>query len=510
MKAIILKFNNTEKSPVYYKDKNTNTTKRSFDGIFRDLNLITRANDPTKSISLKSRKLLINLVSMINNSPHKEIFVNHAFLFEKTEVSSTRQNLRILSELGDIIDYKYHHYINFHGKYLSYGYVVKFTKDGYEKFNNPSKFYGNFIDQNSPVEQTKMSVQVDKNVHLFISKQEILEEVEEIAYGYISSTKEEKIYKKEEKENTTCSNAILTEHSQVAIPKPKETVTACDDTNKPKLLTASEEKAIHLQRMQRNPNERSEGGLHALMKKVISKQKTIEVLQSEVETRESKNTNQNRIESMETQENTNKSSNDEMMKRMTLSKDLLHSFGEKKANEIQDLCEFKNSAPDKITINLLADITFTDLEREKIKKCIKSAYGENVFISLRKNSGFVKKITQNGLNNLEKINTCDKTNINPKWLQFKNAFLKALLKKYEQKLADHIIKNWFYKLRVSEDLSTQKLVLIGSDFNVKWINEKFGGELEKAGLECSFIMEIHTDDNKSRPVIFSKDTMKRG
>jgi len=527
VKAAVLNFDNKKSSRLYFKDKKTNKIKRLSDNIFRDLKLIPRANDSSKKLSLKARNLLTNLFQMIQKSSHKEIFVDHKFLSEKTEVESSKQNARLLDQISDIIDSAYHNHINFHGKYLSYGYVIKLTENGYEKATNPEKFYSVSDGQKCLSSSTKMSTQMDKNVHLFISKQDTLQEIEEIAYGYISSIEEEVSIKErnnaraQEKENTTCSNAILTEHSQVAIPEPKETVTACDDTNKPKLLTSVEEKAIHLQRMQRDPNEQSEWSLSALMKKIISKQENVGVLQLEVETIPSispieKSVDQpkteilsNNEEAFMKQEETNLISEKETRK-MLLSKAIFDAFGTT-ANEIQDNCKFEETEVGKVTIKPAIGVSFNDIEKAKIRKCIKSVYGEGVVLALVNTNLYVNKepvVTESGFARSDVLETSSQNN--PQWLQFKSALTKVLLKKHEEKIALHIWKNWFDKLRVRDDTTSQKLILVGSVFTIQWIDDKFGLELENAVLASNLTIELRDEANRNRPLIFSKETIKRG
>ena len=129
-KAAVVQFPEIKKTRLYYFDKKTNRQKRLSDNIFRDLQYVTRANDRSKKISLKARNLLTNLLQMILKNPHKEEFVDHAFLFQITEVSSSKQNARLLEQISDIIDCTYHSHIRFQEKTRAYGYVIKLTVDG--------------------------------------------------------------------------------------------------------------------------------------------------------------------------------------------------------------------------------------------------------------------------------------------------------------------------------------------------------------------------------------------
>jgi hypothetical protein len=133
--------NKLKKAPIYYINKQTRKQQRVHDDLHRDLSYITRSNDPSKYISLKAEKVLANLVKMISKNRYKEEFVDHGFLSDLTRVRSSAQNINILTQLADIIDYEYHNCINFQGKRKVYGYVVKFTEDGEKRVTNPELFY---------------------------------------------------------------------------------------------------------------------------------------------------------------------------------------------------------------------------------------------------------------------------------------------------------------------------------------------------------------------------------
>ena len=222
-KAAVLNFPETKKARLYYLDKKTNKQKRLSDNIFRDLQYVTRPNDRRRKISLKARNLLTNLIQMILKNPYKEEFVDHTFLSQITEVYSSKQNARLLDQISDIIESTYHSYINFHGKNKTYGYVIKLTEDGYERAKNPVAFYSDSDGQKCPVDSTKMSTQVDKNVQIYKDKENPEEEINHsYANGFISE--KEKSYKKEkphEDKPATFAPCSLTEQEQVAHTDPK-------------------------------------------------------------------------------------------------------------------------------------------------------------------------------------------------------------------------------------------------------------------------------------------------
>lgn len=180
-------------------------------------------------------------------------------------------------------------------------------------------------------------------------------------------------------------------------------------------------------------------------------------------------------------------------KKMLLSAEIFETFGEPFANLLHNGCTFIQLEPDKIGIKTNADVTLNDIEKAKIRKCIKSVYGENVKIVTTNNT---KSITTDEFGNNK--------DSNPLIRVFRTNLMKALLEKYEEKYAQHIIRNWFDKLCLSEKSSNHKLVLVGSTFVLNWIEREYLLFLEKAALQSNFLIELHYRNNLERPIVFSK------
>lgn len=362
-KAAIVQFPEIKKTRLYYIDKKTNRQKRLSDNIFRDLQYVTRANDRSKKISLKARNLLTNLLQMILKNPHKEEFVDHTFLSQITEVSSSKQNARLLEQISDIIDFTYHSHIRFQEKIRAYGYVIKLTDDGYERAKNPLAFYGNLDGQKCSPNPTKMSSQVDKNVQIYKEEENPIEEINS-SYAREFISEKEKIYKKEksENENATFAPCSLTQLEQVAsIPKqqnkPNQSVTNCSQ------LTSQQEKAIELERKTRSEENTGMVAMSDLMAKVLNEsQKTEEMPKMK----------QEEVDPIA----------DEQTRKMLLSKALYGSFGEQRSNEIQDDYKFVEITPQKVCIQT-KEMRLNDIEKAKIRKCIQSVYGEDVTIAMQ-------------------------------------------------------------------------------------------------------------------------------
>ena len=184
--------------------------------------------------------------------------------------------------------------------------------------------------------------------------------------------------------------------------------------------------------------------------------------------------------------------------RALLSKALLFSFGESNAELLQDHCDFIELEPKKIGIRLKNNYNLNDIEKVKIRKCIRSVYGENVVIITASN-----KLKNHPKIILKPENTTN-TNQNLQWSTLKNNILKEFAKKYEDKIGEHIVKNWFEKLSVSPLSNPLKLVLVGSSFIVNWIIDNYELQLERAVLASNFVVELTFEGKREKPRIYSK------
>jgi hypothetical protein len=198
-------------------------------------------------------------------------------------------------------------------------------------------------------------------------------------------------------------------------------------------------------------------------------------------------------------------------RKMLLSKALLSAFGKEDADLLQDECEFIELEADKVKITIGSRKSLNDLEKEKIRKSLKSVYGEEVRIVTG------KKETQP-----ESVTSCDKlsrpltpellANVrsnNSEWFTFRKNLIKALSNRHEEKIAQHIVKNWFDKLGVSEISTQSKLVLIADSFYIHWIENNYDHVVEEAVCLGGFVVELHYKGNKERPRIYSKELIKR-
>lgn len=199
-------------------------------------------------------------------------------------------------------------------------------------------------------------------------------------------------------------------------------------------------------------------------------------------------------------------------RKMLLSKALLSAFGKEDANLLQDDCEFIELEADKVKITIGSKKSLTEGEKEKIRKSLKSVYGEEVRIVTGKRETRPQAVTN-----------CDKllqpltpevlTNVstnNSEWFVFRKNLIRVLTKRHEEKIAQHIVKNWFDRLGISE-LSTQsRLILIADPFYIHWIENNYDYVVEEAVCLSNFTVELHYKGNNERPRVYCKELIKRG
>jgi len=129
------------KARLYYFNKKTQKRdERAFDKLYRDLNCVTRSNDPSKVLADNALTVLTNLVSMLLIKENKTICVNQDFFSDITGKEAD-QNSNLLKQLKDIISYKYHRTMSFEGKRYNYCYIIEFSEDGEKRASNPELFY---------------------------------------------------------------------------------------------------------------------------------------------------------------------------------------------------------------------------------------------------------------------------------------------------------------------------------------------------------------------------------
>jgi hypothetical protein len=434
---------------LYYFNNKTQKFDLTYDQITRAAKFIIRANERNKTLGNKQGKTLLTAIAdKIKNSKNGEIFIDHDWISTITDCK-TDQNTKIMGQLTDILDFKYHRCIVFEGKKRHYGLIVKFTSDGKERLMNPELFY----DVPSPqtpqkhIKPTpkKIGVIAEKNRPSYKDIRDFIEEDKKLLLEFLSS--QDIILKQE------INNIITPAREAKDAPSAFSSLELAKDASdvpKPDPIPA-------------NNNETYE-------KPIMNEKETLTVSD----------------------------------RKMLLSKALLGAFGQEEANLLQDNCEFIELEADKVKITIGSKKNLSDLEKEKIRKSLKSVYGEDVRIVTSKEQlpQPIKPPTPELLTNVRANNS--------EWFTFRQNLIRVLTKRHEEKIAQHIVKNWFDKLGVSELSNSQKLVMIAEPFYIHWIENNYDHVVEEAVCLGNFTVELHYKGNNERPRVYCKELIKRG
>jgi hypothetical protein len=171
---------------------------------------------------------------------------------------------------------------------------------------------------------------------------------------------------------------------------------------------------------------------------------------------------------------------DKDTRRMLLSKALWSAFGAT-ANEIQDNCKFEEISPLKVCIKPAIGVSFNDIEKAKIRKCIKSVYGEDVVLALVNTTPYVSKepvASDSGLARSEVVGTPSQNN--SQWLRFKGIV--------RDRKVREILNN--PTLKVIEIQG--KVIIEGHAFLIEELfSSGYLEELEDAVVETGLTLEFH-------------------
>lgn len=435
---------------LYYFNSKTRKFDLTYDQITRAAKFIVRANEKNKTLGNKQSKTLLTAIAdKIKNSKNEEIFIDHDWISTITDCKSD-QNTKILGQLADILDFKYHRCVIFEGKKRHYGIIVKFTEDGKERITHPELFY----DVPSPqipqkhIKPTpkKIGVIAEKNRPSYKDIRDFKKEDKNSSKSFLSS--QDIILKQEinniitparEEENASFAHSSFCKHAQDA-----------SDVPKPVLLPA-------------NNNQIYE-------KPTMNEKETLTASD----------------------------------RKMLLSKALLSAFGQEDAYLLQDTCEFIELEADKVKITIGNKKNLSDLEKEKIRKSLKSVYGEEVRIVTSR-----EQLPQENKPPTPELIANIRTN-NSEWFVFRQNLIRVLTKRHEEKIAQHIVKNWFDRLGISELSNSKRLIMVADPFYIHWIENNYDHVVEEAVCLSNFTVELHYKGNNERPRVYCKELIKRG
>lgn len=421
---------------------------------------IKRACDPSKTIAYEAVTFIAAIEFLFSKNPDEVIF-NSKFLQSKCK-QGARQRSRFLAQLADLYEIVSHTSYNYKEKEYHFVYSAKRTKDSLEILKNPKEFY-----RKSAIKLVKTP---DKNdLH---TSQKCLVYPTNLSTIYTSNA---------------FSSQGLQEHRNLIE----------EDKNSNKSFLSSQD--IILKQEINNiitPAREEENASFAHSSFCKPAQDA-----SDVPKADPIPANNNEIYEKPTMnEKETLTASD---RKMLLSKALLSAFGQEEADLLQDNCEFIELEADKVKITIGSKKSLNDLEKEKIRKSLKSVYGEDVRIVTSR-----EQLPQENKPPTPELIANIRTN-NSEWFVFRQNLIRVLTKRHEEKIAQHIVKNWFDRLGISELSSSRRLVMIAEPFYIHWIENNYDHVVEEAVCLGNFTVELHYKGNNERPRVYCKELIKR-
>ncbi|WP_236869680.1 hypothetical protein [Candidatus Bandiella numerosa] len=174
-----------------------------------------------------------------------------------------------------------------------------------------------------------------------------------------------------------------------------------------------------------------------------------------------------------------------------LKAEIFKVFDSKTSEEIMENCTFTELEPNKLGISIRAKFIFSEHDKQMLKTCVHMTYGSEIKMV---NTSATEKPTP-----IEEVSKVMQARSNClKWDRFKN----ELLKYFPDKTGDHILNAWFDKLRVSEDVPNNRIILTGSTFYVDSVYSRFETAIESVVKKQKVTLELHYENNNQRPIIY--------
>lgn len=168
-------------------------------------------------------------------------------------------------------------------------------------------------------------------------------------------------------------------------------------------------------------------------------------------------------------------------------------------NTLFEHCNFIPNGTDKVVIQIKRGITLTDKNREHLRFCIKSVYGEDTqIVQMFELPDSRKEITPKADYRAWNI-----LNSHKLW----NIIQEAMDASYHPNIAKYAMKTWFSTLKIcySDD---DKYLLQGSDCVIDNIYQRFQAALDKVVHKEKITIELHRESNSVPPRIFFKPNKK--
>jgi len=180
-----------------------------------------------------------------------------------------------------------------------------------------------------------------------------------------------------------------------------------------------------------------------------------------------------------------------------LKTETFKAFDSKTSEETMENCTFTELELNKLGISIRAKFSFSEHDKQKLKTCVHMTYGSEIKMVntsvIKQQAALIPAVVEPA----QIQSNCQRLD------QFKNELLKC----FPEKTGNHILNAWFDKLRVSEDVLNNRIILTGSTFYVDSIYNRFETAIEgvvkkMAASQNKVTLELHYENNEQRPIIY--------
>lgn len=345
---------------------------------------ITRANDASKKLSEKAVKLCSKLEYELHKSNDRPVFLS-PYWFEKITRNARHQNARLRSQISHIFNFTFHAKIVHEDVFYSNVYEVSHTLESNKILNledviiekiKPSKPQKPKLHSSS---KNALGVEHKSDTYIIEDKEK---EEEALAYSSSFSNNEKlkiKSFSEQLSQEENIEERTLAASPFEGLAKVQQKEEIRRETSFSPSQSADEEKE-HL---------RSHGKRESLAEEPIplaslpifakfcnlpiseEKEETQTVIIEKIE--------ENAELGYNSQEPDNPNQNCEM--ETDINSLIFKAFGHETGKQLIENCEIKLIEPDKVGIKIQG-ITITNYEKEQLRDCIRTAYGENTKIIL--------------------------------------------------------------------------------------------------------------------------------
>jgi len=180
-----------------------------------------------------------------------------------------------------------------------------------------------------------------------------------------------------------------------------------------------------------------------------------------------------------------------------LTSEIFKAFDNKTSEKIIENCLFKELEPNKLGISIHAEFTISDHEKQKLKSCIRMAYGSDVQMV---DTSVVKQKTKPILT-VVKVTQEETTPLKtPRYNKNEWDIMKVKIADYfPENQRDHVMSVWLDKLNF-KGLEGDKIIVAGSCFYVDEVFQRCSTAIDKAVLQMKKSLVLQYEGNDQRPI----------